>query len=171
MVYEFIATIAAAFGFAGIALLIKHLASVFKFSTPKWLTPVFAALGIFAFQIHQEYNWYAQTVSQLPKHVSVVKTIENTAWYRPWSYVKPQTVRFMAVDMQAKQTNQLKSNMYLVSLYLFERRMSTQHVPQVVDCQLSRRADYFSTDKTPDLQALHWVALSHADPLLQTVCG
>ncbi|MEO1849227.1 MAG: hypothetical protein ABGX70_01770, partial [Psychrobacter sp.] len=124
MIYEFIATIAAGFGMAGLALIITHLSKLAGKRAPKWLIPLFAAIGIFAFQIHQEYNWYDQQVVQLPEGVTVVKKIEDTAWFRPWSYLKPQTVRFMAVDNErARSADQ---GLYLVNLYLFERRMSVQ---------------------------------------------
>ena len=91
MLFEFIATIAAAFGMAGIALIITHLCKLSGRRAPKWLVPLFAAVGIFAFQIHQEYNWYGQQVNKLPEGVEVVKTAESTAWFRPWSYQTTST--------------------------------------------------------------------------------
>ncbi len=69
MLFEFIATMAAAFGMAGLALIITHLSKLAGKRAPKWLVPLFAAIGIFTFQIHQEYNWYSQQVSTLPAGV------------------------------------------------------------------------------------------------------
>lgn len=168
MIYEFIATITAGFACAGIALVIRHLMKLLlKKTTPKWLTPLFAAIGIFAFQIHQEYHWFAQTKGSLPTEVTVVKTITQQSWYRPWSYIKPQIIRFMAMrDMATLAsttntdtsnstsantstqplTNESKTamhtdNIHLVYLYLFERRMSTKIIPQLVDCDANKHAD------------------------------
>lgn len=177
MLYEFIATIAAAFGLAGVALIITHLMKLAGKKTPKWLIPSFAAIGIFGFQIHQEYNWYNQQVEQLPEGVRVVKTIEESAWFRPWSYVKPQTVRFIAVDRDNASRQMNNENIYLVNLYLFERRMSVQQVPQVIDCAAPARADYLIPDKDNQLaikdyveQTTAWIALDESDPLYKMVC-
>lgn len=70
MLYEFIATIAAGFGLAGIALIITHLSKLAGKRAPKWLIPLFAAIGIFGFQIQQEYSWFDQQVTQLPEGVT-----------------------------------------------------------------------------------------------------
>ena len=142
MIYEFIATIAAAFGMAGLALIITHLSKLAGFRAPKWLIPLFAAFGIFAFQVHQEYHWYEQKVAKLPEGVVVVKKIEDSAWFRPWSYIKPQTVRFMAADVGQAKSYIGNPQIKLVNLYLFGRRMSAQRVPQVIDCAKGARADY-----------------------------
>ena len=142
MIYEFIATIAAAFGMAGLALIITHLSKLAGFRAPKWLIPLFAAFGIFAFQVHQEYHWYEQKVAKLPEGVVEVKKIEDSAWFRPWTYIKPQTVRFMAADVGQAKSYIANPQIKLVNLYLFGRRMSAQRVPQVIDCAKGARADY-----------------------------
>ena len=176
MIYEFIATIAAGFGLAGLALIITHLSKLAGLRAPKWLIPLFAAVGIFAFQIHQEYSWYDQQAAQLPTGVTVIKTVENSTWFRPWSYIKPQTVRFMAIDSQPTQSDADTPNMHKVNLYLFERRMSVQQIPQVIDCHTPARADYMAAI-TPDTsvnnsmnQTLRWYQLTTDDPLYLNVC-
>jgi len=58
MLFEFIATIAAGFGLAGIALVITHLSKLAGKKAPRWLIPLFGAIGIFGFQISQEYSWF-----------------------------------------------------------------------------------------------------------------
>lgn len=182
MIYEFIATLAAGFGMAGIALIMTHLAKLAGFRAPKWLIPLFAAIGIFAFQIHQEYFWYDQEVAKLPAGVKVVKKIEDTAWFRPWSYFKPQTVRFMAVDVGQAQSHKTNPDIKLVNLYLFARRISVKRIPQLVDCASQARADYIypqpddSEDRNQDqntasdLTAAPWSKMASDDPLLTAVC-
>ncbi|MGM8888969.1 hypothetical protein ACS8FD_23775, partial [Psychrobacter sp. 1U2] len=147
MLFEFIATIAAAFGMAGLALIITHLSKLAGKRAPKWLIPLFAAIGIFSFQIHQEYNWYHQQVAKLPEGVTVIKTAESTEWFRPWSYVKPQILRFIAADVDNASVQLDNSDIYLVNLYLFERRRSVQKIPQVIDCSVPARADYVLPEK------------------------
>ncbi|WP_201586817.1 hypothetical protein [Psychrobacter jeotgali] len=177
MLYEFIATMAAGFGLAGVALIITHLSKLAGKKPPKGLVPLFAAIGIFAFQIHQEYNWYDQQAEQLPEGVTVVKTVEETAWFRPWSYIKPQIVRFMAVDSGQARARIDNQNMYLVNLYLFERRMSVKQIPQVIDCATPARADYVlpAADSTLSIdehinQTTKWHPLATDEPLYISVC-
>ena len=177
MIFEFIATIAAAFGMAGLALIITHLSKLAGKRAPKWLIPLFAAIGMFAFQIHQEYNWYGQQVSKLPKGVQVVKVAKSTAWFRPWSYVKPQILRFIAADTANTSVQVDNQNIYLVNLYLFERRRSVQQVPQVIDCAATARADYVLQEKGSKLtldehvkQTTAWRPLEKSDPLYLNIC-
>ena len=177
MLFEFIATIAAAFGMAGLALIITHLSKLAGKRAPKWLIPLFAAVGMFAFQINQEYNWYPQQVAKLPEGVTVVKTAESTEWFRPWSYVKPHTLRFIAADSGNAVVQVDNPNIYLVNLYLFERRRSVQQVPQVIDCAAPARADYVLQEKGSQLsidehvkQSTKWRPLEKNDPLYINVC-
>ena len=177
MLFEFIATIAAAFGLAGVALVITHLSKLAGKRAPKWLIPLFAAMGIFTFQIHQEYNWYNQQVAQLPEGVEVVKTAESTAWFRPWSYIKPQILRFIAADVSNASVQVDNPNIHLINLYLFERRRSIQKIPQVIDCNTPARADYVIPEKGSNLtidehvkQTTKWRSLAKNDPLFIKIC-
>jgi hypothetical protein len=177
MLFEFIATIAAAFGMAGLALVITHLTKIAGKRAPKWLVPLFAAIGIFGFQIHQEYNWYHQQVAKLPEGVTVVKTAESSEWFRPWSYIKPQILRFIAADSGNATMHVDNPDMRLVNLYVFERRRSVQQIPQVINCAAPARADYVFQDKTSELtldehvkQTTAWRPLSTEDPLYINVC-
>ncbi|MGM8899421.1 MULTISPECIES: hypothetical protein [unclassified Psychrobacter] len=177
MLFEFIATIAAAFGMAGLALIITHLSKLAGKRAPKWLIPLFAAIGIFSFQIHQEYNWYHQQVAKLPEGVTVIKTAESTEWFRPWSYVKPQILRFIAADVDNASVQLDNSDIYLVNLYLFERRRSVQKIPQVIDCSVPARADYVLPEKGSTLtidehvrQTTAWRDLAKDELLYTSVC-
>lgn len=177
MLFEFIATIAAAFGMAGLALIITHLSKLAGKRAPKWLIPLFAAIGMFAFQIHQEYNWYGQQVSKLPAGVQVVKVAKSTEWFRPWSYIKPQILRFIAADTANASVQVDNPDVYLVNLYLFERRRSVQKIPQVIDCRIPARADYVIPEKNSKLtidehvkQTTAWRELATDDPLFISIC-
>ncbi len=177
MLFEFIATIAAGFGMAGLALIITHLSKLAGKKAPKWLIPLFGAIGIFGFQINQEYSWFGQQVAQLPEGVTVVKKVEQSTWFRPWSYVKPQTLRFIAADSGQARANADNQDIYLVNLYLFERRRSVQQVPQVIDCTAPARADYVLQEKDSQLtidehvkKTTKWRPLEKDDPLYINVC-
>lgn len=177
MLFEFIATIAAGFGMAGLALIITHLSKLAGKRAPKWLIPLFAAIGIFTFQINQEYSWYPQQVAKLPEGVTVIKTAESTEWFRPWSYIKPHTLRFIAADSGNTSVRVDNPDMHLVNLYLFERRRSVQKILQVIDCAAPARADYVIPDEGSTLtidehvkQTTAWRELAKDDPLYINVC-
>lgn len=175
MIYEFIATITAGFGMAGIAMIIRHLTKFAGKQAPKWLIPIFAAIGILGFQIHQEYNWQQQQIDRLPEQVKVVKTVEGQAWYRPWSYLKPQVIRFMAVEAGeplGSDINPTTADIRRSNIYLFERRISTKIIPQLVNCQ--QPAITSLTTKAPlsaaTFKQLQWQPLAADDEVLQVVC-
>jgi len=96
MIWELVATVFAGLGGAGIALLIRKLS---KQAAPKWLVPAFAGLCMLGFQVQGEYDWYDHQTGLLPTGVVVVKAVEEKAIWRPWSYVFPQTTRFIAADV------------------------------------------------------------------------
>lgn len=175
MIYEFIATITAGFGMAGIAMIIRHLTKFAGKQAPKWLIPIFAAIGILGFQIHQEYNWQQQQIDRLPEQVKVVKTVEGQAWYRPWSYLKPQVIRFMAVEAGeplGSDINPTTADIRRSNIYLFERRISTKIIPQLVNCQ--QPAITSLTTKAPlsaaTFKQLQWQPLAADDEIFQVVC-
>lgn len=175
MIYEFIATITAGFGMAGIAMIIRHLTKFAGKQAPKWLIPIFAAIGILGFQIHQEYNWQQQQIDRLPEQVKVVKTVEGQAWYRPWSYLKPQVIRFMAAEAGeplGSDINPTTEDIRRSNIYLFERRISTKIIPQLVNCQ--QPAITSITTKAPlsaaTFKQLQWQPLAADDEILQVVC-
>lgn len=168
MLYEFIATLTAGLGFAGVALLLGHLLKLGQKKAPKWLIPIFAGIGMLGFQIHQEYHWFAWQSQQLPQTTKILKTITESTWYRPWSYIKPQIVRFSAIDLSKTQTHPTDPNLHLAQIYLFERRMSPQNVLQVINCQKIARADPIPSNLLqPEYD---WIALDKTDPLITQVC-
>ncbi|GAA0359822.1 hypothetical protein GCM10009092_25030 [Bowmanella denitrificans] len=168
MMWELVATLVAGVGAAGIALMIRKLS---RNKSPKWLIPVFAALGMLGFQVQAEYNWYSHQKGLLPDGVQVVRKVDEQAWYRPWSFIWPQTVRFMAVDTNNAAVNELDQTLLLVDLYLFERRMAAKRVSQVVSCE--RRAMASFTDTLPGESAEiepNWIPLPTDDALLRILC-
>ena len=123
MLWELIATVFAGLGAAGIALLLRKLS---KNRAPRWLIPVFAGAAMLGFQIQSEYSWYQHTASRLPAGVVVIKKIEQQTALRPWSYLYPQTLRFIAADVNNASQNQLNNQIMLVDLYFFQRRATAR---------------------------------------------
>lgn len=170
MLWELIATLFAGLGAAGLALGLRFITAK---KLPSWIIPVFAAAGMLGFQIYSEYSWFEHQSGLLPEGVKVVRTIEQTAPWRPWSYLYPQTLRFIAADIKNAAPNQINPDVILVGLYFFERRMSAKLVPQVVHCKEAARADFTDSLHIPvqgEPLAADWHKLSQNDPLLALVC-
>ncbi|WP_423186562.1 hypothetical protein ACO1PK_15845 [Alishewanella sp. d11] len=170
MFWELIATLSAGLGAAGIALLLRAITLK---KLPNWIIPVFAGAGMLGFQIYSEYTWFSHQKSLLPQGVEVVRTAQESSSWRPWSYVYPQTMRFIAADVRNAAINQKNTDLILVDLYFFERRMSARRVPQVIHCQQQARADFTEELTIPSAgQAVSagWHKLAADDLLLQLLC-
>lgn len=167
MIWELIATIFAGVGGAGIALLLRKLT---RQNAPKWLVPAFAGMAMLGFQIQGEYGWYEHQASLLPEGVVVVKAVEEKAPWRPWSYIFPQTMRFIAVDVANSARNTVNPDLVLADLYFFERRSLAKRVPQVIDCHLGARSDFLKANED-SVDQPKWHSLKANDPLLTTLCG
>lgn len=170
MLWELIATVFAGLGAAGIALALRFIS---RQKLPRWIIPVFAGVGMLGFQIFSEYNWFSHQSGLLPAGVAVVRTVEETAPWRPWSYLKPQILRFIAADVQNAAVNQRNPDLVLVELYFFERRALARRVPQVIHCTAGARADFTDALKIPednDPLSIDWHQLSADDPLLSLLC-
>lgn len=171
MLWELLATVFAGLGAAGLALALRSFS---RRRIPSWTIPAFAGSAMLGFQIYSEYSWFSHQKSLLPADVIVVRHVEETAVWRPWTFVYPQTVRFIAVKVGEGSVNQINRDLVLADVFLFERRMAARQIPQVFHCGARAR-----TNLTDDLQlpepgdALddHWIALEPTDELLLTVCN
>ena len=170
MFWELIATVFAGLGAAGIALALRFMTAR---RLPRWAIPMAAGGAMLGFQIYSEYTWFSHQRSLLPNDVTVVKQIHETAAWRPWTFIVPQTVRFIAVRVGKGAVNSINSQIVLADVYLFERRRLAKHVPQVFHCGQHARADFNDQLQTPQPGAPlddHWLVLPQDDPLLQVVC-
>ncbi|MGT0148850.1 hypothetical protein ACT691_00135 [Vibrio metschnikovii] len=104
----------AGLGAAGIALLLRAITLK---KLPNWIIPVFAGAGMLGFQIYSEYTWFSHQRSLLPAGVEVIRTAQESSGWRPWSYLYPQTLRFVAADINNASVNQRYSALVLVDLY------------------------------------------------------
>lgn len=142
------------------------LHAVFK-KLPKWLVPAGAGLGMLLFQIYSEYTWYGHTRS-LPAETVVVAEIAETAPYKPWSYLKPQVLRFVAVDT-AKLLD-AGGGKVQANLYFFERRMSANTWPVWIDCEKRLQANVTGT-KNGVPSAGKWGKTEYTEKIAGAVCG
>ncbi|MDX3774854.1 hypothetical protein QE250_12060 [Chromatiaceae bacterium AAb-1] len=155
---------------AGIALIARTIS---RKRLPRWLIPVAAGAGMMAFQIYSEYTWFEHQASRLPQGVIVAKPVMQSSFWRPWSYIRPQVLRFIAADMANATTNKQNQELLLVDLYFFERHSPARRMPQVFYCAQQARADFSHDLPVPQPgEALdsQWRALDSDDALFTTIC-
>lgn len=170
MFLELVATFVIGFGAAGIILILNWISGR---RLPRALLPIGAGLAMIGFTIWSEYNWYPRTLSQLPEDVVVLIENEKTAFYQPWSYLKPYVDRFAAVDVARALRNENLPDQVIVPIYFMGRWAPGSEVPIIVDCAGSRRADMADGMEFDDQGApvdAAWVSLEDGDPLLEAVC-
>ncbi|MEE4297072.1 MAG: hypothetical protein V2J20_10725 [Wenzhouxiangella sp.] len=170
MLLEFIAAICLGLAAAG---LIMGLNFTIGRRLPGWLAPAGAGLSMIAFMIFMEYTWLSRTVEQLPDGVEVVSASRDTSWYRPWTYVKPLSLRAIALDTRRNRTHEAQPDRVMTSVLLLGRWMPARQIPVVFDCALNRRADLHDGVELDDDGALpgaQWRQLPPDDPALTIAC-
>ncbi len=170
MFFELIGTI---FAGAAAALLLWALNRTLKGRLPKWLIPASAGAAMLAATISSEYGWYARTVATMPEGMVVARTVEETAFYRPWTYAAPFISRYVAVDQQSTRTHPNHPDQRLVDLVFYGRWTRTAKVPMLFDCAENQRADVVDGIEFGDggeVVNAQWFAVDPADPLLTTAC-
>lgn len=149
MFWELIAVAFAGLSGAGIAMGLRFLVK----RLPKWLIPALAGLCMLGFSIYSEYSWYAHTASRLPEGSVVISEVPHTAFYKPWSYVKPQVLQFVVLDKNSVKS--IDDNQKQILLYFFERRHKAQTLPAIIDCQMGKHklagSDWHKNELTPSL--------------------
>ena len=167
MIWELLATIFAGLGAAGLVMALRAL---FK-KLPKWLIPAGAGLGVLFFQVYNEYSWFAHTQSQLPQGTTVITTVEEKPFYKPWAQIYPQTTKFIALDQNSVQTPPQQPQWRLAQLYFFQRHMSAHHLPVIVDCVHKSHALLTEPmSERTDVQHLHWTQSELTHRLIVSLC-
>lgn len=144
MIWNLIATVVAGLGAAGIALMLRALS---RKKLPRWIVPVFAGLGMLAYQIHTEYSWYAFKRQQLPAGAEVVEAETDRMIWRPWTYLWPMTVAFEVVDTGSLRDTLVNGDRVVEFMrYRFEKSYVDQvsHHAQLINC---RSGEMFELDE------------------------
>lgn len=171
MLLELIATIVVGFGVGGIMLLINKAT---RGQLPRFLTPALAGLSMIGFTIWSEYSWAGRTEGNLPRGVEVAWENAESVFYRPWTYLFPQTNRMLAVDVAGARTNDDHPGQRMVDLYLLGRWAPNRRVTVVMDCNAGRRADLLEGAEIGPDGAVHnatWVEVRRDDPVFETACA
>jgi len=91
--------------------------------------------------ISSEYSWYGRTAATLPQGMMVAQTIDEAAFYRPWTYARSFVSRFVAVDQATLRSHPDQPGQRIVDLIFYGRWTRTAKVPMLFDCADNRRAD------------------------------
>ncbi|WP_227271713.1 hypothetical protein [Roseobacter weihaiensis] len=171
MFFELIGTIMAG---VAMALIVWAVNRVLKGRLPSWLVPVSAGVAMLVATISSEYGWFERTKATMPEGFVVAQTVEETAFYRPWTYASPFVSRFVAVDQATMRTHPRQPDQRIVDLVFYGRWTRTAKVPMLFDCDGGRRADIvdgveFGTDGA--VLGAEWIAVQASDPVLQVACA
>ena len=171
MFFELIGTIV-----AGVAtgLLVWAINRTLKGRLPQWLVPVAAGAAMLLATITSEYSWFSRAQSNMPNGFIVAETVQETNFYRPWTYIKPITSRFVAVDQASVRTHPAQPDQRIINLVIYGRWSRTAVVPILFDCAKNARSDLMDgVDFGPDGAVLNadWQAMEADAPLLLAACA
>ena len=134
MIWHLVATFSAGLGAAGIAFLLR---SISRQRLPKWIIPAFAGMGMLAYQIYFEYNWFDHQASRQPARAVVTSSQQSEVFWRPWTYFFPMTTVFTVVDTNNLQVREVEGLILVEFIeYRFEKKYIdvVTHQSYVLNC-------------------------------------
>lgn len=170
MFFELIGTLVAG---AAAALLVWAVNRTLKGRLPNWLVPVAAGAAMLLATISSEYSWFERTKATMPEGMIVAQSVEERAFYRPWTYAKPFVSRFVAVDPVTKRTHPDQPDQRIVDLVFYGRWARTAKVPMLFDCALGKRADVLDGiefGEKGEVVGADWRSMDDSDPILKAAC-
>lgn len=170
MFFELIGVIIAG---AATALLVWALNRLLKGRFPSWIVPVSAGAAMLIATISSEYGWYDRTTATMPEGMVVAQAIEESSFYRPWTYVAPFVTRYVAVDQGTVRTNSAFPEQRIVDLVFYGRWARTSKIPMLFDCAEGRRADIadgMEFGESGEITNAEWRNVEESDPILKAAC-
>lgn len=170
MLFDFIAAAAAGFGIAGLAMLLRHLT---RGVLPRWIVPLAAGAGMFGYAVWNEYTWFDRVTATFGDSVTVVSAPQEAQFYRPWTYVKPLTLRFVAWDGANVLRSTEKPGLLQGDAVIVHRWNPTQRVRMAFDCPSGAQVTLIEgAELAPDgtLTNAEWQQAAADDPLQRVAC-
>jgi hypothetical protein len=140
---------------------------------PQWSVPFAAAVGLIGFTIWSEYSWFTRVSAELPPEVEVVVVEDEAMPLRPWTYLAPITMRFVALDHRKTLAHPQKAGLRIVTLYSFARWKPVAEGLMAVDCSGGRQVmvvDGVTITEAGELAGADWQAAPEEDPLQTAAC-
>lgn len=169
MLLEFIAALASGFAVLGLLLMLNLLTGR---RLASWVFPAGAGLGMLLYSVWSEYSWPERAIVPGSPYVEASRN-EARFWYRPWTYIWPQSNRMIAIDQRFSRSHSEAPHMVQTRVVLLARWTPEYSYLVVFDCAEGARADMF---EGVELQAdgtvtgANWVPLASDDPVLRTAC-
>lgn len=174
MLLDLIAAASAGFGMVGAVLIFGWvLRRVAGISLPRWIVPASAGVAMLGFSIWNEYSWFGRVSAQIAPPVVVAIAPSERSWLRPWTQLRPLTLRFVAVDLGGVRRSDTDADLRLVPVFVVSRWEPTRALTVAVDCALGRRADLAEGGASvPDLarRTLEWQDVGREDPIVLAAC-
>lgn len=170
MLFDFIAAAAAGFGIAGIAMLLRHLT---RGLLPRWIVPLAAGVGMFGYAVWNEYSWFDRVTGAFAEGVEVVVAPTESQFYRPWTYIKPLTLRFVAWDGVNVLRSTEKPGLVQGDAVIVHRWQPTLRVRMGFDCVGGQQVTLVEgATLAPDgtLTNAQWQAAAANDPMQRVAC-
>jgi hypothetical protein len=141
---------------------------------PKWMLPAAAGAAMIGYSIYAEYSWYGRVMAGLPDSVEVVRTVEESAPWRPWTYLVPMKSRFLAIDRAGIDRVAGNPDLASATIMAVQRWAPVRSVPVVYDCAAGTRADLVggvALDEAGNLTGGQWVPVGLEDEGLMATCN
>lgn len=142
-------------------------------SSPKWLIPVVAGVGLIGTTIHLEYDWFKRVSAELPEGFVVVNAEATSNPMRPWTYLAPITTSFTALETAKLARHPTQATMVIAPVYGFARWQNPQSALMVFDCAGNRRTpvtEGMEINEAGQLTGGEWVAAEDKDELQEAAC-
>lgn len=167
---ELIAMIVAGVGVAGVIMTLRFFT---KGKLPGWTVPAAIGAGMIVFSVWNEYSWFPRVTAVLPPEVTVVSAPDETQVWRPWSYLFPIHLRFVAFDGTTLKMAEGDSALRQAEAMVVQRWGKTLRIPMAFDCAKGMQAvlvDGAALAADGTLSAATWQATPADDPMQKAAC-
>jgi hypothetical protein len=140
---------------------------------PRWFVPFMAAVGLIGATLVLEYSWYDRVVAELPPVVEVVRVEKEAMPLRPWTYLKPITMRFWAIDRRKRMIHPQVGSLRIVPVLKFARWRPVEEGLIAVDCAGARQVpvvEGVKISETGELTGADWLVAPEGDLLQAAAC-
>jgi len=142
-------------------------------SSPKWLIPVFAGIGLIGTTVYLEYDWFKRVSAAMPPGFVVVNAEATSNPLRPWTFLAPITTSFTALDGNKLARHPAVASLVTAPVFGFARWKNPQSTLMVFDCAGNRRTpltEGMRIDEAGQLTGGKWVVLEAGDELQEAAC-
>jgi hypothetical protein len=171
MLIDFVGALAAGLGLLGLMLVVNRLVLRGRFG--RWIYPATVAVGMVGYTVWAEYTWGSRTIEAMPQ-LTLATEASDPVFYRPWTYVVPQTTRMIAINRAETRTHPEQPNLVMTQVVLIGRWQPMQAVMVVYDCAAHARADLLEgveLNADGSLEGATWLPLEAGDAVMNAACS